>query len=224
MNKDVKIVRPGKGTVLIDENGEEITPPDGWTFLPAGDAGVTRKVTAKGVFWRVQIQKGRRKISKGVWAPAKTIASAQKEVKAIRSTPEYAKRIECSRRRRDFKQAKYEEEFCEEVCRFLAFSPRYSGMEKKMAEAITSHAVPVGSGTVARTAMIPIGERASRAVIAWMRHQTTAYESMTIPRVKGRRREVRRILASRSVELLEDYRNGKETSKSCPLKKALGGD
>lgn len=90
-----------------------------------------------------------------------------------------------------------------------------------MAEAITVHAVPVGSGTVARTTMIPVEERAAKAVIAWMRHQTTAYESMRIPRVKGKRREIRRMLASRSVELLKTYREGLETPAGCPLKKAL---
>ena len=39
-----------------------------------------------------------------------------------------------------------------------------------------------------------------------MRHQTTAYDSMVIPRVKGKRREVRRMLAQRSKELLARYR------------------
>jgi hypothetical protein len=35
-----------------------------------------------------------------------------------------------------------------------------------------------------------------------MRHQTTGYDGMAIPRVKGKRREVRRTLATRSKELL----------------------
>jgi len=222
MNKEVKIVKPGQDNLLVGENGERLTPPEGWSFLAAGDAGLTRKVTAKGMFWRVQIRKGRRKISKGVWAPAEIISAAQAEVKAVRATAEYAKRIAADRRRREKKQAEYEKEFYGQVRQFLAFSPRHSAMEKKMAELVTAHAIPVGSGTVARTAMIPIGERASRAVIAWMRHQTSAYDSMNIPRQKGKRREVRRMLASRSVQLLEAYRNGEETSQACPLKRALG--
>lgn len=53
---------------------------------------------------------------------------------------------------------------------------------------MTAHATPVGSGTVARTSRIPIERRAEAAVIAWLRHQTTAYDDMKIPRVKGRRR------------------------------------
>lgn len=48
--------------------------------------------------------------------------------------------------------------------------------------------------------------RAEAATIAWMRHQTTAYDDMTIPREKGKRREVRRMLAKRSKHLLQQYR------------------
>lgn len=221
MTQDQKIVRPGLNGTLVDEKGVKLTPPDGWAFLPAGDAGITKKVTAKGIFWRVQTQMGRRIISKGIWAPAETISLAQQEVEAVRSTEAYQKKLASDRQRRDKKQAEYEKDFCLEVRTFLAFAPRYQELEQHMAEAITVHAVPVGSGTVARTAMIPVEERAAKAVIAWMRHQTTAYESMRIPRVKGKRREIRRMLAGRSVELLKAYRDGLDTPPGCPLKKAL---
>lgn len=221
MEQTNKIVKPGLKGTLIGENGEKLSPPDGWAFLPAGDAGITKKVTAKGIFWRVQAQMGRRIISKGIWAPEETIALAKQEVEAIRSTEAYKKKLDSDRQRRGKKQAEYEKEFCLEVRTFLAFAPRHQELEKEMAAAITVHAVPVGSGTVARTAMIPVEERAAKAVIAWMRHQTTAYESMRIPRIKGKRREVRRMLANRSVELLKAYRDGLETSPGCPLKKAL---
>ena len=221
MEQENKIVRPGLNGTLIDEKGVKLTPPDGWAFLPAGDAGITKKITAKGLFWRVQTQMGRRIISKGVWASAETIALAKQEVEAVRSTDAYKKKLDSSRQRREKKQGEYEKDFCHEVSTFLAFAPRYQVLEKEMAAAITVHAVPVGSGTVARTTMIPVEERAAKAVIAWMRHQTTAYESMRIPRVKGKRREIRRMLAGRSVELLKAYREGLETPAGCPLKKAL---
>jgi hypothetical protein len=54
-----------------------------------------------------------------------------------------------------------------------------------------------------------------------MRHQTTGYEGMVIPRIKGRRREMRRMLAQRSKELLARYRRGELGNEDCPLKKAL---
>jgi hypothetical protein len=44
---------------------------------------------------------------------------------------------------------------------------------------------------------------------------------MPIPRIKGKRREIRRALAVKSVELLEAYRKGREIAQTCPLKKAL---
>lgn len=221
MNQDNKIVKPGLNGILIDENGEKLTPPDGWAFLPAGDAAITRKATSKGPFWKVQVKMGRRIISKGIWTSGETIEMAKQEVEALRLTEAYKKKLDSDRQRRSKKQDEYEKEFCLEVRAFLAFAPVYKDLEKEMAEAITAHAIPVGSGTVARTAMIPVEKRAAKAVIAWMRHQTTAYDSMSIPRIKGKRREVRRMLADRSIELLKAYRNGLERSFDCPLKKAL---
>jgi hypothetical protein len=76
---------------------------------------------------------------------------------------------------------------------------------------------------VARTKRIPVEQRAEAAVIAWMRHSTTGYDGMVIPRIKGKRREVRRMLARRSHELLERYRRGESAPEGCPLKKALAG-
>ena len=64
---------------------------------------------------------------------------------------------------------------------------------------------------------------AEAAVIAWLRHQTTAYDSLKIPGIKGKRREVRRMLAQRSQELLGRYRNGEAVGEGCPLKRALAG-
>lgn len=222
MTPDMKIVHPGLHGTLTGGNGEKLTPPAGWSFLPAGDAGLTRKVTAPGIFWKVESQMGRRTISKGVWAPAETIAGARQEIEALRGTEAYQKKLAGARQRRDKKQEEYAREFGLEVLAFLAFAPRYQALAREMAEAVTAHAIPVGSGTVARTTMIPVEERAAKAVIAWMRHQTTAYESMRIPRIKGERREVRRMLARRSVELLKNYREGTEIPPRCPLKSALG--
>ncbi len=221
MAAEQKIVKPGRNGTLIGENGEQVTPPNGWAFLAAGDAGITRKVTAKGEFWRVQTKMGRRLISKGIWAPAATIDQARQEVEAVRATDAYKKKMDSDRQRRAKKQDEYEQEFYLTVRTFLAFAPRYEALEKAMARAVTVHAVPVGSGTVARTAMIPVEERAAKAVIAWMRHQTTAYDSMKIARIKGERREVRRMLAHRSVELLQAYREGRKLAPNCPLQQSL---
>src|SRR5947209_2381892 len=111
-------------------------------------------------------------------------------------------------RRRNKAQAEYVEDFVGAVLAFLAFHSIRTELADQLARAVTAHATPVGSGTVARTKRISVEERAAAAVIAWMRHQTTAYDGMVIPREKGARREVRRQLAARSAQVLEGYRRG----------------
>ena len=208
MNPNILIVKTDAPGELTGPNGETLKPPTDWTFLPAGDAGVTRKVTSKSEFWRVEVKKGRRTISLGIWAPATTISQAKQEVQQIRLTYEYKKKQTYAVERREKKQTEYEADFCLVVECFLDFHPNYKELEKKLAKAVTVHAIPVGSGTVARTQLIPIEERAAHAVIAWMRHQTTAYDNLKIACVKGERRAVRRSLAQQSVELLASYREG----------------
>ncbi|WP_299580479.1 DUF2293 domain-containing protein [uncultured Sunxiuqinia sp.] len=221
MTNNIKIVAPGKNGQLIGEKGELVTPPAGWSFLPAGDAGVTRKVTAQGNYWRVQYKKGRKTISKGVWAPADTIAIAKQQVAAVRSTEGYQKKRAADIQRREKKQQLYEGEFLQAVVNYLDFHASYAALSQQMALAITQHAIPVGSGTVARTQLIPLEERAAKAVIAWMRHQTTAYDNLKIARIKGERRAVRRQLAQQSVQLLSQYRKGEAILPNCPLMKAI---
>ena len=46
---------------------------------------------------------------------------------------------------------------------------------------------------------------------------------MKIARIKGKRREVRRMLAQRSQELLGRYRSGEAVGQECPLNQALAG-
>jgi hypothetical protein len=199
------------------------TAPEGWVLLPPGDAALTRRVKAVGEHWVVQEKKGRKVFSRGVWAPAATVEKIRAELEAERSTEGHAKRKEANARRRDKTQSEYVEDFCAAVVEFLAFHPRHADLAARLARAVTEHATPVGSGTVARTKRIPVDQRAEAAVIAWMRHQTTAYESMKIARVKGKRREVRRMLAQRSKELLGRYRRGEPVGEECPLRTALAG-
>ena len=66
--------------------------PKGWELLPPGDAGLTRRVKQAGEHWVVQEKRGRRTFSRGVWAPAATIARLRDELVAERSTDAYAKR------------------------------------------------------------------------------------------------------------------------------------
>jgi hypothetical protein len=202
-------------------DGAILTPPDGWVLLAPGDAALTRRVKAAGDHWVVQEKKGRKIFSWGVWAPSATIDRIRAELEVERSTEGYARKREADARHRAKAQAEYVEDFFGAVVAFLAFHPKYADLADRLARAITDHATPVGSGTVARTKRLPFEQRAEAAVIAWLRHQTTAYDSMAIPRVKGARREVRRMLAQRSQELLDRYRRGEPAPDGCPLQKAL---
>lgn len=156
-----------------------------------------------------------------MWAPAATIKRIRADLEAERSTDGYAKKKEADARRRDQAQAIYVEDFHGAVLAFLDFHENHADLADLLARVVTDHATPVGSGTVARTKRISVEQRAEAAVIAWMRHQTTGYDGMAIPRVKGKRREVRRMLAARSKELLGRYRRGEPAMEGCPLNVAV---
>ena len=211
---------PSPNTVR-DANGKVLTVPEGWVLLPPGDAALTRRVKAAGDHWVVAEKKGRKVFSRGVWTLAATVESIRGDLEAERSTESFARKKEADARRREKVQSEYVEDFLGAVVTFLGFHETYAELADRLAKAVTEHATPVGSGTVARTKRIPVEQRAEAAVIAWMRHQTTGYDNMHIPREKGKRREVRRMLAQRSHQLLEPYRQGAPISKSCPLMKAL---
>lgn len=209
---------------VISADGTVLTAPEGWILVPPGDAGLTRRVKAAGDHWIVQEKVGRRVFSRGIWAPGATVDRLRAELEAERSTEVYARKQQAAARRREKVQAAYVEDFHGAVLAFLAFHPTHADLADRLARAVADHATPVGSGTVARTERIPVEERAEAAVIAWMRHQTTGYDGMAIPRVKGKRREVRRMLAGRSHELLRRYRRGEAVGAECPLRKALADE
>jgi hypothetical protein len=196
--------------------------PAGWVLLPPGDPGLTRRVKKAGPVWSMHEKKGRKVFSLGLYAPAERIEAIRRELEVERAAPSYARKLERAADMRKAEQASYEEDFHASIYRYLAFARVHEETAQRVAEAITAHATPVGSGTVARTKRIPIEERAEAATIAWLRHATTGYDNMEIPRVKGMRGEVRRMLAERSRVLLERYRRGESIApESCPLRRAL---
>ncbi len=206
-------------------DGDVLQVPEGWALLPPGDATLTRRVKQAGPSWAIKEKRGRKMFSRGVWAPAQTIERIGAELASERSDPKYTRRLEADRARRAKQQEAYALEFEAAVLSFLRFAPRYADLASVIASAIADHAVPVGSGTVARTQRIPVERRAEAATIAWLRHQSTAYDSMKIPRVKGMRREVRRLLAQRSRELLDRYRRGEAIDpQHCVLRQAIAFD
>ena len=223
MSEAPRIVAPAfpYGTFRL-EDGTKVTPPEGWALLEPGDAAHTRRVKEAGPSWTVQTRRGRRTLSLGVWAPAETIEAARAELAVERAAPEYQRRLDQGRARRAKAQEAYVEDFRGAVLAFLGFPALHSELSERLADAVTGHATPVGSGTVARTQRIPVEQRAEAAVIAWLRHQTTAYDHLSIARVRGKRREVRAALAKESRRLLGRYRRGEAVDPAgCPLQRAL---
>jgi len=203
-------------------DGELLTAPTDWALLPPGDAGLTRRVKAAGPSWQVQEKRGRKIFSRGLWAPLVHIENARADLEAERSTPQYAKKMASAAERRVREQSTYVLEFANAVLDFLHFAPSHLELAKRLAVMVSEHATPVGSGTVARTERIPVAARAEAAVVAWMRHQTTAYDHMSIPRIKGARREVRRELAEISRALLDLHRREvPHAIAGCPLCQAV---
>ncbi|MFN7131562.1 MAG: DUF2293 domain-containing protein [Myxococcales bacterium] len=203
-------------------DGRVLSPPAGWACLPPGDAGLTRRVKAAGPSWQVVEKKGRKTFSRGLWAPEANILAARQQLELERADPAYAKKRAADTARREKKQANYVVEFTGEVKAFLRFAPAFAELQERLAGLVAAHATPVGSGTVARTERISVDRRAEAAVIAWMRHQTTGYDEMLIPRIKGARREVRRELAEISRALLDAHRRDVPHGPlGCPLCRAV---
>jgi hypothetical protein len=222
VNEALVLAPTAEPTVFLAPDGSKHRAPLGWACLPPGDAGLTRRVKQLGPSWAIIEKRGRKAFSKGLWAPRENIESARLALDAERSTPAYAKKRAASTARRTKEQASYVVSFEVEVLGFLRFAPRYATLAKRVARQVTEHATPVGSGTVARTERIPLERRAEAAVIAWMRHQTTAYDSMKIARVRGERREVRRELATISRAVLDLHRRDvPHAASACPLCHAL---
>lgn len=216
-------VRPSpKPRHVFTAQGELLAVPAGWELLPPGDAALSRRIKQDGPSWTVKERKGRKEFSRGIWAPGERIAALRLVLQIERSDPAYQKQLDQGRRRRAQQQVAYAEDFTQALRQYLNFHPRYGLLADRLAQLISAHATPVGSGTVARTQRIPIEQRAEAATIAWLRHQTTAYDHMHIPREKGARREVRRMLAQASKRLLECYRLGSRIEvEQCPLQKAI---
>ena len=220
MNNRIAAPGPHAGTIRLPD-GSVLSLPADWLLLPPGDAALTRRVKAAGDHWVIQERKGRRIFTRGLWAPADTISSIRSQLEQERGTESFARRKAAAAVRREKTQTALVEDFTAAVLDFLQFHPTWTDLAQQLATAVARHATPVGSGTVARTRQIPVERRAAAAVIAWMRHQTTAYDCMVIPRVKGKRREIRQMLAKTSRQLLSRYRNGEPRDPQCPLYRAL---
>lgn len=158
------------------EHGE-VVPPEGWAFLPSGEAFVTRTVKAAGVFWlawapRTRSRRHRRLL--GLWAPQTTISAVQQA--AADTEVARAVRREAGARSRERREARYQDELTTAIVAYLAFEPAHHALAESIARDAAQRAAVVGSGRVGRTRVLPLGERAALAARAQLRHAHTDYE------------------------------------------------
>ena len=154
----------------------DLIQPDGWEFLPAGNAFLTRRVKAAGSHWIVFQPKGRRAHRRllGLLAPSTAIDEAQAAADATAAKRETQRAA--GARQRDRTEAAYRAEFKQAVLRWLDFAPDHEAVASDIADSAVERAAVVGSGRVGRTKTLSLDERAALAARAYIRHHYTDYE------------------------------------------------
>jgi hypothetical protein len=158
------------------DHGELELPAD-WEFLPSGDAFVTRRVKAGGVYWNAWRPRGRNRPHRrrtGLFAPAAAISHARDEAEA--TSQRRARQRVASTRSRDKVEEAYREEFRAGVVAWLAFAPEHAALAEEIAGVTAERAVVVGSGRVGRTRLLPLEKRVALAARATIRHRFTDYD------------------------------------------------
>jgi uncharacterized protein DUF2293 len=151
--------------------------PDGWQFLPSGDAFLTRTVKAAGAYWIAWQPRGRNRPHRrklGLWAPAEAIEHAR--VAARQTADRRARDRQQGARQRARTEDRYRTELAAAIVDFLAFGPEHQELAAEVADGAAAQASEVGSGRVGRTRIRSLQERAALAARAWIRHRYTEYE------------------------------------------------
>jgi hypothetical protein len=156
----------------------ELELPEGWDFLPSGDAFVTRQVKRAGDYWLAWLPRTRNRRHRtaiGVFAPSEAIEAAQ--AKAAETDADRAIRRAVGARYRERKEDRYRQELADAIVGFVAFVTTHAKLASSIAESAAARAGEVGSGRVGRTRTLSIEERAALAARAHIRHHHTEYEA-----------------------------------------------
>jgi uncharacterized protein DUF2293 len=154
-----------------------LTVPEGWEFLPSGDAFITRTVKAAGVYWVAWRPRGRNRPHRrklGLWAPTDAIEKAR--AAAEQGASRRARGREQGVRQRARAEDRYRADLAVAVVDYLAFHTAHHELAAKIADGAALQAAAVSSGRVGRTRTLSLQERAALAARAWMRHRYTDYE------------------------------------------------
>jgi hypothetical protein len=180
LNLDVYDTKEG----LWNPEAGALVQPDGWEFLPSGDAFVTRRVKAAGTYWKLWRPRGRNRPHRrllGLLAPKTAIEAALAEAASTEATRSGRRAQGTAYRAR--KEDIYRQELTEAVVAYLSFAPEHAELAESIAAEAAQRAAEVGSGRVGRTRTIEIDQRAALAARALIRHRYTDYEDRLVQEV-----------------------------------------
>ena len=173
MTLDVYDTRDG----LWNPDHGDLDAPEGWELLPSGDAFITRRVKAAGVYWLLWRPRSRghpHRLLLGLLAPVAAIEAARADAEA--TVEARAARQVQGARYRDRREEQYRGELAKAIVAFLDFAPEHAELARTTAVAAAERAAAVGSGRVGRTSKRSVDERAALAARALIRHRYTTYE------------------------------------------------
>src|SRR5688572_11704962 len=107
---------------VLNERGALEPVPDDWILLPPGDAALSRRIKQDGPTLTVIQVKGRKRFSRGIWAPRDRIEALRAELRTERGDPAYQKKIDAGRHRRAVAEAEYAVDFRDAVFVFSTFT------------------------------------------------------------------------------------------------------
>jgi len=148
--------------------------PQGWLFLPSGDAFITRRVKALGPHWTVLRKRKGYTTTLGLLAPSENIETATR-ISHETIVKRMAERAVASRYRK-VREIRYSKELEKAILEYLDFAPEHKALGARIAKEATSRAAEVGTGRVGRTRLLTIHEKARLAARAHIRHNHTTYE------------------------------------------------
>lgn len=177
----VYAARSGEDGDVWNADYDLLRVPENWEYLRAGDAFLTRTVKRLGPTWVLKKPDSKRRYTRtlGLYAPAENIRKA--EAMSAETQEGRAKQRQRSARQRAQKEETYRAAFRQAVLEYLDFAPEHSALAEKIADGVVAHACPVGSGTVARTSMLDLKDKARLAVRPYVRHRFTDYEEQLTP-------------------------------------------
>jgi hypothetical protein len=130
MNLDVYDTKEG----LWDPVSGALDQPEGWEFLPSGDAFVTRRVKAAGVYWKLWRSRGRNRPHRrllGLLVPAAAIEAAQAEAASSEAARSGRRAQGAAYRAR--KEDIYRQELTEAIIGYLGFAPEHDDLAQTIA-------------------------------------------------------------------------------------------